>query len=192
MHRRAPEHWPLQKGVVSILQESIHAAASHSLHHIELQWEEEAGSQISWQIAVSHSSICIRHGLIQFKVRHRPAADWKNSLSWVGKNCIRSWVWSLTGVICSSLQLEDSWGDFIRCMWHSFWPQPLFIVVPEDLKITANQAVVVSFSTPLNWFSSDGNKTERFIRSGNLSCPAFKNEQISIFSRYYRVSMYGT
>lgn len=47
------------------------------LSHIRAGWEEELGfevSDISWQSAIKriHStSICIRHGLLQFKVLHR-------------------------------------------------------------------------------------------------------------------------
>lgn len=65
-----------QRGV-SRLYEDIQMIASPSLSHIRAGWEGELGfemSDVSWQSAIKriHStSICIRHGLLQFKVLHR-------------------------------------------------------------------------------------------------------------------------
>lgn len=66
-----------QRGGVSRLYEDIQMIASPSLSHIRTGWEGELGfglSDISWQSAIKriHStSICIRCGLLQFKVLHR-------------------------------------------------------------------------------------------------------------------------
>lgn len=65
---------------------------SLSLNHLKRQWEEELGVTISgmkWQAAIKlvHStSICIRHGLLRFKVLHTvgyiyPRVSWPNSSS---------------------------------------------------------------------------------------------------------------
>ena len=68
---------PLGKGVVSVLYEIIQRVASPTLTGIKGQWEEELGEEIpeeAWQLAVKlvhSSSICIRHGLLQFEVLHR-------------------------------------------------------------------------------------------------------------------------
>lgn len=66
-----------QRGGVSRVYEDIQMIASPSLNHIRARWEEDLGSEMSdasWQSAIKriHStSMCIRHGLLQFKVLHR-------------------------------------------------------------------------------------------------------------------------
>ncbi len=68
---------PFRRGMVSILYEVIQRTTSPSLDHIRRQWEKELGMEISdsaWQCAIElvhSSSVCIRHGLMQFKVLHR-------------------------------------------------------------------------------------------------------------------------
>ncbi len=68
---------PLQGGYVSAIYELLQGAATPSLDHIKQQWEAELGFSLSvaeWKRAVGwvhKSSICIRHGLLQFKVLHR-------------------------------------------------------------------------------------------------------------------------
>ena len=73
---------PQTKGFVSFVYDTIQNVAAPALHHIKTKWEEDLNLQIpgvNWQLAVSRvnaSSICIRHGLIQFKVFHRLHLSW--------------------------------------------------------------------------------------------------------------------
>ena len=66
-----------RRGVVSVLYDTIQRVSSPSLNHLARQWETELGITISdsdWHDAIAwvhSSSICIRHGLLQFKIIHR-------------------------------------------------------------------------------------------------------------------------
>lgn len=68
---------PTHKGMGSMLYMSIQKVASPSLDYIKNKWEEELELDISdvdwrWAVELIHSSsVCVRHGLIQFKVLHR-------------------------------------------------------------------------------------------------------------------------
>ena len=68
---------PVGRGMISRLYDIIQCVASPSLDRVKGTWEEELGmdlSDITWQAAVAlvhSSSVCIRHGLLQFKVLHR-------------------------------------------------------------------------------------------------------------------------
>lgn len=68
---------PVHRGAVSSLYRDIQEIAPPTLNHIKRAWEEELGFDISdssWQFAIERihsSSVCIRHGLLQFKVLHR-------------------------------------------------------------------------------------------------------------------------
>lgn len=68
---------PLECGLISRLYSTIQRVASPSLNHLREQWSEDFGADVSdtvWQYAVEHihsTSVCVRHGLLQFKVIHR-------------------------------------------------------------------------------------------------------------------------
>ena len=68
---------PNLKGMISCIYEDIHSISSVSLDSIKTLWEGEMGDEISEDVwddiltNVHRSSICARHGLIQFKIVHR-------------------------------------------------------------------------------------------------------------------------
>ena len=68
---------PADRGPVPVLYDNIQTVAVISLNRLARLWEEELRTTISdanWQAAITlvhSSSICIRHGLLQFKVLHR-------------------------------------------------------------------------------------------------------------------------
>lgn len=68
---------PSRPGCVSKLYNIIQSISSPSLSHVREAWESELQIDITdteWQAAVDRvhkSSLCIRHGLLQFKVLHR-------------------------------------------------------------------------------------------------------------------------
>ncbi len=60
-------------GLISTVYSLIQRVASPSLDFLKKQWEEDFGSVVPetvWQSAVE-PSICVRHGLLQFKIIHR-------------------------------------------------------------------------------------------------------------------------
>ena len=68
---------PNQRGMVSMTYNDIREMASPSLDHIREAWSKDIGVEVPedvWHPAITRihsSSICIRHGLLQFKVLHR-------------------------------------------------------------------------------------------------------------------------
>ncbi len=150
---------PLQKGVVSILYETVHIAAFPSTDYIKAQWEAKGGSQISemsWQLVIGlvHSpSIRTMHELLQFKELHwlhLTSSILAKLFSGVDENCLRCWcdTWAPTA-ICFGL--VSGWRIFEQRFLKLFAnvcgpvidPKPFHVrVVPKDLKITANQAIV--------------------------------------------------
>lgn len=68
---------PTPRRVVSMLYMNIQRVASPSLVQIKAKWEDELEFEKSdvdgrWAVELIHSSsVCVRHGLIQFKVLHR-------------------------------------------------------------------------------------------------------------------------
>ena len=68
---------PSRRGCISKLYNLIQGISSPDLNHVKRAWEEELQVVISdnmWQAAIDRvhkSSLCVRHGLIQFKVLHR-------------------------------------------------------------------------------------------------------------------------
>ncbi len=72
-----------QPGCVSYLYSNIHKMEYHSLHHMKVRWEEDLKvSEDTGQRAIRRvhaSSICIRHGLLQFRVINRCTSVKPNS-----------------------------------------------------------------------------------------------------------------
>ncbi len=71
-------HDPNEKGGISYIYEMLFQLTNTTtLEHLKSSWEEYLGVEITdeqWEIAlkqIHRSSICARHGLIQFKVIHR-------------------------------------------------------------------------------------------------------------------------
>lgn len=68
---------PYQGGYASNLYSRIQEMEGCSFEHLKAQWEEDLGSELpdtTWQWAIERihkCSICVRHGLIQFKVVNR-------------------------------------------------------------------------------------------------------------------------
>lgn len=69
---------PLTKGSISkIYNTLVQIDCTATLHHIKNAWSEDLGVNITeeqWteaQERVHSSSICIRHGLLQFKILHQ-------------------------------------------------------------------------------------------------------------------------
>uniref|UniRef100_A0AAR2IMM0 Reverse transcriptase domain-containing protein n=1 Tax=Pygocentrus nattereri TaxID=42514 RepID=A0AAR2IMM0_PYGNA len=158
---------PLDRGVVSILYENIQRVTSPTLNHIKAQWEEELGEEISeeaWQRAVQwvpSSSVCVKHGLLQFKVLHRLHFS-RSKLAKLYPNtdptCLRCKKdpGTLSHMFWTCPQLLDFWMGIFNTFSHiwniNFKPNPLtglFGVVPVDILVTSDQSEVEAFSTLL-------------------------------------------
>ena len=150
-----------------MLYDNIQRVATTSLNRLARLWEEKLKTTISdvnWQkvITLVHSSsICIRHGLLQFKVLHRlhlSASKLAKLYPGLDPTCIRCRQdpASLSHMFCLCPKLALFWTrtfDTFSYMCNKVVsPNPLtalFGVVPRETPITGHQAEAIAFSTLL-------------------------------------------
>lgn len=191
-----PETWldecldmnPCDKGLVSAIYGRVQSAASPSLNHLRNIWEEELGelfTDSAWQAAITRihsSSICIRHGLLQFKVLHRlhlspsriakmyPGADSSRPRCGRGPADLSHMFW-----LCP--KLHTFWQAIFKTI--SFMCKrnidPCFItalfgVGSPDTPITTHQANAIAFVTLLarclilfNWKKAAPSSHKRWV-----------------------------
>ncbi len=158
---------PVDRGLVSVLYDNIQRAAALSLKHLARLWEEELRTTISdadWQTAITlvhSSSICIRHGLLQFKVLHRlhlSASKLAKLYPGPDPTCIRCRrdLASLSHMFWLCPKLSSFWTgifDTLSYMCNKIIsPNPLtalFGVIPQETPITRHQTEAIAFSTLL-------------------------------------------
>uniref|UniRef100_A0A3P9J6K5 Reverse transcriptase zinc-binding domain-containing protein n=1 Tax=Oryzias latipes TaxID=8090 RepID=A0A3P9J6K5_ORYLA len=157
---------PSKKGVISYLYHMFNTAAAPSLEIMKKQWQKELGLEITgtqWeQITkfIHKSSICIRHGLIQFKVVHRlHISNSKLARIFPGTDdtCprCRCETGTLTHMFWGCKSFQAFWGvifDSLAKAWNiKILPNPLtalFGVTPQNCKVTTIQASALAYSTP--------------------------------------------
>ena len=158
---------PTTKGVISRLYEVIQRIASPSLDRVKGSWEEELGIELSdleWQQAVSlvhSSSICIRHGLVQFKVLHRlhlspgrlaaiyPDSEQSCARCGQGSATLSHMFWSCPSLTTYWTKIFDTFSNICNS---TIDPNPvtaLFGVLPEGVQVPAHQTEAVAFSSLL-------------------------------------------
>ena len=158
---------PMDRGVISRLYDDMQRIASPSLDRVKGAWEEELGidlTDLEWQQAVSmvhSSSICIRHGLLQFKVLHRLhfspgrlAAIYPDSV----QSCARCgqdsatlghMFWSCPGLAIYWNKIFDTFSNICNS---TIDPNPvtaLFGALPEGSQVPAGRAEAIAFSSLL-------------------------------------------
>ncbi len=158
---------PDQRGGVSRIYENIQMIASPSLNNIRAWWEEELGFEVSddsWQRAIKRvhsSSICIRRGLLKFKVLHRlhlsksrlariyPDVDLACSRCCQAPATLHHMFWA-----CPKLTqfLSSIFDTFSYICNKEIGPAPeiaLFGVVPAGVAISGAQSDAIAFSSLL-------------------------------------------
>ena len=158
---------PLHKGAVSRLYSDIQEIRPTSLDHIKTAWEGELGVSISddsWQFAVEgiHStSVCIRHGLLQFKVLHRLHLS-KSRLARIYpevdptcSRCLQAPA-TLSHMFWSCPKLGTFWSSIFETFSlicdKEISPDPvtaIFGVVPDQVDIANTQHDIIAFSSLL-------------------------------------------
>uniref|UniRef100_A0A1A8LYQ6 Reverse transcriptase domain-containing protein n=2 Tax=Nothobranchius pienaari TaxID=704102 RepID=A0A1A8LYQ6_9TELE len=179
---------PTAKGTISTLYASIQNVASPSLDNVRRKWEEELGldiSEVDWGGAVDlvHSaSVCIRHGLIQFKVLHRlHLSKEKLARMYRGSDPTCPRCKQVPANLChmfwSCPRLKDFWANIFRTFSLIFnedmEPMPLtaiFGVAPRETRLTASQRKAIAFTSLLarrlilfNWIKATPPSHKRWL-----------------------------
>lgn len=141
-----------------LVHDNIQRAAALSLNHAARLWEEELGTAIT---LVHSSSICVRHGLLQFKVLHRPhLSASKLAKLFPGSDpiCIRCRQdpATLSHMFWLCPKLSSFWTGMFDTLSYlcnkTVSPNPLtalFGVIPQETSIASYQTEAVAFSTLL-------------------------------------------
>ncbi|XP_059927376.1 LINE-1 retrotransposable element ORF2 protein [Gadus macrocephalus] len=179
---------PTLKGTVSMLYVNIQRVASPSLDYIKRKWEEELELDISddewrWAVELIHSSsICVRHGLIQFKVLHRLhfTRD-KLARIYQGADPTCPRCKQVPANIChmfwSCPRLKEFWTKFFETFSSIYdkniEPGPLaaiFGVAPGETQLTIAQRKAIAFSSLLarrlilfNWIKAAPPTHKRWV-----------------------------
>ena len=165
----SPEHDcisldPFQPGCVSKLYNTIQGISSPSLSHVKSTWEEELQLVISdnmWQEAIERvhkSSLCVRHGLLQFKVLHRlhlcrsKLAKMYPDTDPTCERCLSAPA-TLSHMFFSCRSIAPFWSSVFdtvsQMCGHAITPNPLtaiFSVMPEDIPISNSQSQAIAFA----------------------------------------------
>ena len=155
---------PLLPGCVSKLYTIIQGIHSPSLNHVKAAWESELQSDISdetWEIAIENihkSSICVRHGLLQFKVLHRlHLCRSKLARIYPGtdptcQRCSNAPA-TLSHMFFSCQAIAPFWSSIFNTMsqmcGQDMSPNPMaaiFGVVPRELPLPSGQSRAVAFA----------------------------------------------
>lgn len=178
------------------------------------QWEEELGITISdtiWQAAirfVHSSSMCIRHGLLQFKVLHRlhlSASKLARFYPGLDPTCIRCSrdPASLSHMFCLCPKLAPFWTGIFKTFSYmcntAVDANPLtllFGVVTQETRITTDQAEAVAFSTLLarrlilfSWKKAAPPSHKRWVEEvmSHLKLEQLKHTTRGSIAKYYKV-----
>lgn len=160
---------PSWRGSVSRLYQMIQSVNTTTLDHIKEQWQEELGVEIldvNWHYAIERihsSSICIRHGLMQFKILHRVHLS-RARLAKIYPNtdatCLRCHLapGTLFHMFWSCSKLRTFWCDIFDTYTQVFNrkvdPDPLmglFGIIPlgSSFTFTASQSEIIAFTSLL-------------------------------------------
>ena len=158
---------PSRRGCISKLYNLIQGISSPDLNHVKRAWEEELQVVISdnmWQAAIDRvhkSSLCVRHGLIQFKVLHRlhlcrsKLARIYPDTDPTCQRCLSAPA-TLSHMFFSCHSITPFWSSFFdtvsQICGHVIAPNPLtaiFGTVPEDSPLSKSQSQAVSFASLL-------------------------------------------
>lgn len=205
---------PDQRGGVSRLYESIQLIASPSLNNIRAAWEEELGFEVSddsWQSAIRRihsSSICIRHGLLQFKVLHRlhlsktklariyPDVDPTCSRCCQAPATLYHMFWTCPKLVQFWSSIFDTFSYICN---KDIGPAPeiaLFGVAPAEVAISRSQSDAIAFSSLLarrlilcNWKSVKPPTHKRWVGEvmAHLKLEKLKHSFRGSTQRFYDV-----
>lgn len=179
---------PSWRGSVSRLYQAIQSVSTPSLDHIKEQWQEELGREIldvNWEYVIGRihsSSICIRHGVMQFKIVHRLHLS-RARLAKIYPNtdptCLRCHLepGTLFHMFWSCSKLGTFWSQIFDTYTQVFstnvYPDPLigiFGIAPLGSSFTTSQSVVIAFTSMLarrlillNWKSDTAPSYGRWV-----------------------------
>ena len=205
---------PHQKGMVSMLYSDIQEMASPSLDRIRESWCNDMGLEMpddSWQMAIKiihSSSVCIRHGLLQFKVFHRlhfsksrlaeiyPDVDPTCSRCHQAPATLYHMFWS-----CPSL--TQFWVSVFETFSYicdkEIGPNPfiaVFGVIPGEMTVSVLQSDAIAFSSLLarrlilfNWKSAIPPSHRRWVGDvmAHLKLEKLKYSTRGSAQKFYKV-----
>lgn len=180
---------PHLPGCVSQIYSIIQNINCHPLHHLRTQWGEDLNTELSeetWQRVIQKihtSSICVRHGLIQFKVvnrLHSCRAKLARIYPGLDPNCVRcnQAPATLGHMFWTCPKLCTFWSEIFNTFSYickkKIDPDPAtatFGVAPSNSGLSKYDSHLIAFSTLLarrlilfNWKSSAPPTHSRWIR----------------------------
>lgn len=159
---------PRIPGCVSQLYSILQDMEGNSLHHLKERWGEDLSMELSeetWQRAIKRvhtSSICVRHGLVQFKILNRlHLCGVRLALIYPGSdpNCIRCHQAPATlgHMFWTCSKLHTFWSEIFKtfsyiCIKKRIEPDPVisvFGVTPSNSRLSKHHSDFIAFSTLL-------------------------------------------